>query len=151
MRQYIFMAVTLILFFLACVPSQYGIHAAGGYGWGFKKNADHEIPDVGRYKQILDEYGAYCADFSGEKVVYMTFDNGYEEGYSDEILDVLKRHKVPATFFLTGHYVKSQPDLVERIADEGHIIGNHSYHHPDFTIVKRETMKEELETLEEAV
>ncbi|HLS09698.1 delta-lactam-biosynthetic de-N-acetylase [Lentibacillus sp.] len=151
MRQYIFMAVTLILFFLACVPSQYVIHAAGGYGWGFKKNDDHEIPDVGRYKQILDEYGAYYADFSGEKVVYLTFDNGYEEGYTDEILDVLKRHKVPATFFLTGHYVKSQPDLVERIADEGHIIGNHSYHHPDFTIVKRETMKEELETLEEAV
>ncbi|HLR61438.1 MAG TPA: delta-lactam-biosynthetic de-N-acetylase [Lentibacillus sp.] len=151
MRKYIAVAVTVTLFFLAFLPSEHISHAAGGYGWGFKKNENHQIPDVGKYKEILEKYNAYYADDSGEKVVYLTFDNGYEEGYTDEVLDVLKDHNVPAAFFLTGHYVKSEPELVKRMADEGHIIGNHSYHHPDLTIVKKEKMKEELESLEDAV
>ncbi|QKY68246.1 delta-lactam-biosynthetic de-N-acetylase [Lentibacillus sp. CBA3610] len=151
MRKYIAAALAVILFFLTYMPYQDIAHAASGYGWGFKKNDEHEIPDVGKYKQILEEHGAYYADHSGEKVVYLTFDNGYEGGYTDDVLDVLKKHDVPAAFFLTGHYVRSEPDLVNRMADEGHIIGNHSYHHPDFTIVTKDTMQEELETLEEAV
>ncbi|TFJ91232.1 delta-lactam-biosynthetic de-N-acetylase [Lentibacillus salicampi] len=151
MRKYIAAAVTVILFFLTLLPSAHVTHAAGGYGWGFKKNDEHQIPDIGKYKQMLEEYGAYYADDSGEKVVYLTFDNGYEEGYTDDILDVLKEHEVPATFFVTGHYVKSEPDLVDRMVEEGHIIGNHSYHHPDFTVVNQDAMKEELETLEQAV
>ncbi|SHG76505.1 delta-lactam-biosynthetic de-N-acetylase [Ornithinibacillus halophilus] len=124
---------------------------ASGYGWGYKKNKNHEVPDIGKYKQILEEYGSYYVDDSGEKNVYLTFDNGYEQGYTEEVLDVLKKHEVPATFFVTGHYVTSQPDLVKRMVDEGHIIGNHSYHHPDLTIVTKEVMKRELESLEHAV
>ncbi|MFD1360735.1 delta-lactam-biosynthetic de-N-acetylase [Lentibacillus salinarum] len=151
MKRYVSTAIGLLICFLAVLPNAHVTHAAGGYGWGFKKNDDHQIPDVGQYKQILEEYGAYYADHSGEKVVYLTFDNGYEEGYTDDILDVLKKHDVPAAFFVTGHYVESEPDLVERMADEGHIIGNHSYHHPDFTIVTKEAMQEELEALEAAV
>ncbi|SFB16585.1 peptidoglycan-N-acetylmuramic acid deacetylase [Lentibacillus halodurans] len=151
MQKYIAVALPIILFCLTFVPCQDVTHAADGYGWGFKKNKEHKIPNVGKYQQILEEYGAYYADDSGEKVVYLTFDNGYEEGYTDEILDVLKSQNVPAAFFLTGHYVESQPELVKRMADEGHIIGNHSYHHPDFTVVSKKTMREELKTLEQAV
>ncbi|GAB3042594.1 delta-lactam-biosynthetic de-N-acetylase [Virgibacillus ainsalahensis] len=124
---------------------------ATGYGWGFKKNTDHQVPDIGSYQALLEKYGAYYADLSGEKNIYLTFDNGYEEGYTEGILDVLKKEEVPATFFVTGHYVDSEPDLIARMVDEGHIIGNHSYHHPDFSTVSKETMQQELETLEEAV
>ncbi|WP_099157607.1 delta-lactam-biosynthetic de-N-acetylase [Virgibacillus ndiopensis] len=128
-----------------------GTTASASYGWGYKKNTDHKVPDVGKYRAILEENGAYYADHSGDKVVYLTFDNGYEEGYTDDILDVLKQENVPATFFVTGHYVKSKPDLIERMVDEGHIIGNHSYHHPDMTILTKEEMRKELEELEDAV
>lgn len=125
---------------------------AYSYGWGYKKNTDQKIPDIGKYKEMLDKYGAYYADFdANNKEIYLTFDNGYEEGYTGGILDVLKKHKVPATFFVTGHYVEEEPDLVKRMANEGHIIGNHSYHHPDFTIINKAAVQEELESLEEAV
>ncbi|PAV28110.1 delta-lactam-biosynthetic de-N-acetylase [Virgibacillus profundi] len=140
-----------IIVFLTFFIGITNFEASGGYGWGYKKNADHQIPDVGKYREILDTYGAYYADFSGEKNIYLTFDNGYEQGYTADILDVLKKEGVPATFFVTGHYVDSEPDLVRRMADEGHIIGNHSYHHPDFSILSKDAMQKELETLEEAV
>lgn len=124
---------------------------ASGYGWGYARNNDHKIPDIGKYKAMLDKYGAYYADDSGAKDIYLTFDNGYEQGHTADVLNVLKEEKVPATFFVTGHYVKDRPDLVKRMANEGHIIGNHSYHHPDFTIISKESIKEELDTLEAAV
>ncbi|SER04540.1 peptidoglycan-N-acetylmuramic acid deacetylase [Virgibacillus subterraneus] len=151
MRKCGFSALIIFLSILTFFSYTEKILASSGYGWGFKKNTEHKIPDIGEYKEILDEFGSYYADDSGEKVLYVTFDNGYEQGYTDEVLDVLQKENVPSAFFLTGHYVKSQPDLVKRMVDEGHIIGNHSYHHPDFTIVSKETMKKELETLEQAV
>lgn len=121
------------------------------YGWGYKKNTDHTVPDVGKYGDIIKDYNAYYADHSGEKNIYVTFDNGYEQGYTDAILDILKKEKVPATFFVTGHYVESAPELIQRMANEGHIIGNHSYTHPDFTTMSKQTIKKELDTLEKAV
>ncbi|MEC5424163.1 delta-lactam-biosynthetic de-N-acetylase [Virgibacillus sp. C22-A2] len=143
------MVISIIVFLIFSIASPAG--AASGYGWGFKKNGNHEIPYIGSYKKMLEKYGAYYADHSGEKNIYLTFDNGYEEGYTDDILDVLKAEAVPATFFVTGHYVSSHPELVRRMVDDGHIIGNHSYHHPDFSILTKGAMKKELETLEEAV
>ncbi|MFD2045291.1 delta-lactam-biosynthetic de-N-acetylase [Ornithinibacillus salinisoli] len=138
------------MFFLSFSMNHIDVQAKG-YGWGFKKNSNHEIPDVGIYRDILKKYGAYYVDDSGEKNVYLTFDNGYEQGYTNEVLDVLKKENVPATFFVTGHYVTSQPELIKRMVNEGHIVGNHSYHHPDFTIVTKDVMKRELESLEKAV
>ncbi|MGP4108201.1 delta-lactam-biosynthetic de-N-acetylase [Virgibacillus sp. L01] len=151
MRKCSFSALIFILTILTFFPYSETIFASNGYGWGFKKNTEHKIPEIGKYKEILEKFGSYYADDSGDKVLYITFDNGYEQGYTDEVLDVLQKENVPAAFFLTGHYVTSQPDLVQRMVDEGHIIGNHSYHHPDFTIVSKETMKKELESLEQAV
>src|SRR5690625_2466780 len=124
---------------------------AASYGWGYKKNNEHKLPDIGKYEAILQEYGAYYAELTGKKNIYLTFDNGYEQGYTSSILDVLKEENVPATFFVTGHYVESEPQLVKRMVNEGHIIGNHSYHHPDFTIMTKYAIKEELESLEDAV
>lgn len=79
-----------------------------------------------------------------KKNIYVTFDNGYEQGYTDAILDILKKEKVPATFFVTGHYVESAPELIQRMANEGHIIGNHSYTHPDFTTMSKQTIKKRI-------
>ncbi|WP_106494592.1 delta-lactam-biosynthetic de-N-acetylase [Lentibacillus sp. Marseille-P4043] len=143
--------VSVVALFLLVFSQMSFVVQASSYGWGYKKNSDHQIPDIGKYRDMLDKYGAYYADYSGDKVVYLTFDNGYEQGYTDDILDVLKDEAVPATFFVTGHYVKSEPELVKRMANEGHIIGNHSYHHPDFTILTKDAMKKELEELETAV
>lgn len=141
---------TISLIFLIFFNANFAI-AASGYGWGYKKNTNGEAPEIGKYEDILGKYGAYYLDGSGEKNIYLTFDNGYEEGYTPAILDVLKKEKVPGMFFVTGHYVESEPKLVKRMVDEGHIIGNHSYHHPDFSVLSKEAMRKELEELEEKV
>lgn len=142
---------SVILFFLTFVLMHGVVEAEESYGWGFKKNDEHELPDVGKYEAILDKHDAYFADKTGEKTIYLTFDNGYEQGYTGKILDVLKKKDVPATFFVTGQYVESEPELIKRMADEGHIIGNHTYHHPDLTKVSKKSMRKELENLEKAV
>lgn len=121
------------------------------YGWGYKRQKKGKLPDIGKYAQIIEDNYAYYADLSGEKNLYLTFDNGYEQGYTEKILDVLKEEKVPATFFVTGHYVKSEPELIQRMVKDGHIIGNHSYSHPDFTQLSKQAIKEELVKVEEAV
>ena len=80
-----------------------------------------------------------------KKEIYLTFDNGYENGFTEKVLDVLNKEQVPAAFFVTGHYLESAPDLVKRMAKEGHIVGNHSWTHPDLTRVSDERILEELE------
>lgn len=77
--------------------------------------------------------------------MFLTFDNGYENGYTAPILDTLKAKKVPAIFFVTGHYIKDQPELLKRMAAEGHLIGNHSWSHPDMTTISDAQIREELE------
>ncbi|MCP8617918.1 delta-lactam-biosynthetic de-N-acetylase [Salirhabdus salicampi] len=121
------------------------------FGWGYKKNTEHNPPDAGKYAPLLEEYGGFYVDKSGEKVVYLTFDMGYEAGYTSDILDILKEHKVPAAFFLAGHYIDSQPKLLKRMKNEGHIIGNHSWTHRDFTTLSEGKIKEDLERIEKGV
>src|SRR5699024_3910272 len=149
MKQILIGFVMSILIALAFSFSP--LHAASGYGWGYKKNTENKVPEIGKYKEMLEKYDAYYVDDSGEKNIYLTFDNGYEQGYTEDVLNVLKKEDVQATFFVTGHYVKEEPDLVKRMVDDGHIVGNHSYHHPDFTIMRKAEIKKELEDLEEAV
>lgn len=141
---------TLISLFTVLLSMTYCVTTAHGYGWGFKKSEDHQVPDVGKYKEILGDYGIYH-DETNEKILYLTFDNGYEEGYTKQVLQVLREEKVPATFFVTGHYVTREPELVQQMVNEGHIIGNHSYHHPDFTKLSKDDVKEEIKSLEMAV
>lgn len=147
-RKNILLITLLIGSFILFLLSPVTVSA---YGWGYKKNDQHQLPDIGKYGDILHKYGAYYADESGDRVIYLTFDNGYEQGHTEDILNVLKKEKIPATFFVTGHYVEEEPALVKRMVDDGHIIGNHSYHHPDFTTVSKQMMQKELESLEKAV
>ena len=95
--------------------------------WGIKRNKDHEQPDVGKEnRRILEENGGICLGNSEKKYIYLTFDEGYEAGYTSKILDTLKENNVKATFFITAHYLNTQEDLVKKMIDEGHIIGNHT-------------------------
>ena len=100
-----------------------------------KGGKPHEI-SVNNQK-FYDDFGALSLDTSGEKVIYLTFDCGYENGCTEKILDVLKDKKVPAAFFVTLPHVKSCPDLIARMINEGHTVGNHSVNHPNFSKISR--------------
>lgn len=90
-------------------------------------------------------YKAVCYDTkSAEKVLYLTFDCGWENGYTDKILDVLSQKKVPAAFFCTLEHIRSSPELTARMINEGHTVGNHSATHPDFSLISRQRMAEEI-------
>ncbi len=104
---------------------------AKGIGWGFGNNVDDNNRPVGSLN-AQNSYGKYDADFIAPqtKTVYLTIDEGYENGYTAQILDTLKAKECPAVFFVTLSYVKSNPDLVKRMIDEGHVVGNHSVTHP---------------------
>lgn len=92
-------------------------------GWGIKRNDNHEQPDLGKVnKELLEKYDGIAMGNSEDKYVYLTFDLGYEAGYTAKILDVLKENNVPAAFFITGHYLNTASDLVKRMIDEGHIV-----------------------------
>ena len=92
-------------------------------GWGIKRNDNHEQPDLGKQnKELLEKYDGIAMGNAQDKYVYLTFDEGYEAGYTSKILDVLKENNVPAGFFITGHYLNTASDLVKRMIDEGHIV-----------------------------
>ena len=96
-------------------------------GWGIKRNDNHEQPDVGtQNKKILEENKGICLGNKKTKTIYLTFDEGYEAGYTEKILETLKQNDVKAAFFITAHYVNTQEDLVKKMIDEGHIVGNHT-------------------------
>ncbi|SDI52689.1 delta-lactam-biosynthetic de-N-acetylase [Alteribacillus bidgolensis] len=120
------------------------------YRWNFKPAKNNEPSDTEEmYKDLLDKYGGFFIGDPNHKTLYLTFDNGYENGYTADILDVLKEKDVPAAFFVTGHYLKSAPDLVKRMKEEGHIVGNHSWHHPSLPEISEKRMEKELSKVKE--
>jgi peptidoglycan-N-acetylmuramic acid deacetylase len=120
------------------------------YGWGFNKGKNGMPAEAGqKLDDMIKKYDAVYKGDTTKKDIFLTFDNGYENGYTEKVLDVLKIQHVPATFFVTGHYLKTRPDLVKRMAKEGHIVGNHSWHHPDMTRITNEKIRQELEMVRE--
>jgi len=119
-------------------------------GWGLKKNKG-EKPDISQEAaQMFRKYNTFYMDENGGKVLYLTFDEGYENGYTAQILDVLKECEVPAAFFVTGPYIKNETALIERMISEGHIVGNHTVNHPNLPgLVSAEKMAQELCALNE--
>ena len=121
-------------------------------GWGIKRNDKHEQPDLGaENRKILEKNEGIAVGNKEEKTVYLTFDEGYEAGYTAQILDVLKENEVKATFFITAHYVNTQPELVKRMIDEGHIVGNHTVNHKSMPDLNEEQIKEEVMNLHSAI
>ncbi len=118
--------------------------------WYLKPNLEHAIPEVpGDIKEILAQNNGFYVLPNEQNKVYLTFDEGYELGYTPLILDILKENKVKATFFITGHYIKSQPDLVQRMVNEGHMVANHTVNHPNLAQVTPDKLEEEIIQLEE--
>ena len=99
--------------------------------WGLSFPEEGKTPVGNATSEELKEYNAYFAGDPDEKVIYLTFDAGYENGNTAPILDALKKHNAPAAFFVVGNFISSNPDLIQRMADEGHIVGNHTFSHPD--------------------
>ena len=119
----------------------------GSWGLSFQQEGAPPIGNAGR-EQLKAFDAAYIGDTS-RKVLYLTFDAGYENGCTEKILDVLKEQQVPAAFFLVGNYVEKNADLVRRMVLEGHIVGNHTMHHYDMSkLSTREAFAKELQDLE---
>lgn len=120
------------------------------YGWGLKKvkNAAPEVPST--IESTLKQYDAYYLGDTSSKVLYLTFDEGYENGYTSKILDVLRDNQVPACFFITGPYLKTEQELVRRMTEEGHDVGNHTVNHPSMPSVSdNDKLKQEITELSE--
>ena len=119
----------------------------GSWGLSFRQEGAPPIGNAGR-DQLMAYDAAYLGD-PAKKVLYLTFDAGYENGCTEKILDVLKEQQVPAAFFLVGNYLEKNADLVRRMADEGHIVGNHTMHHYDMSkLSEKEAFSRELLDLE---
>ena len=120
-------------------------------GWGFRRTeSGPEFTE--EQKTTMNKYGCIYRENTNAKTLYLTFDEGYENGYTGVILDVLRQKGVKAAFFVTAPYVKENPDLIKRMAREGHIIGNHTVNHPSMPTVKDdEELKKELFELDRLV
>ena len=119
----------------------------GSWGLSFRQEGAAPIGNAG-IDQLKQYNAAYIGDTS-QKVLYLTFDAGYENGCTAKILDALKSHSVPAAFFLVGNYIEKNADLVRRMVDEGHIVGNHTMHHYDMSkLSEKEAFSKELTGLE---
>ena len=101
--------------------------------WGLGFGSEGTQPSGTASSDKLKEYNAYYVGDAGEKKIYLTFDCGYENGNTSQILDALKKHDAPATFFVVGHFLESAPEMVKRMVEEGHTVGNHTYHHYDMS------------------
>ena len=129
---------------MPCV-SDYSQYSDKLCGFGFKKSNKGIVPSIGTYQNYLSGNNAVYVGNTDTKTIYLTFDEGYENGYTNKILDILKEKNVPAAFFCTGDYIRRNEDIVKRMIDEGHIVGNHTWNHKSMPSVKNDVeFKEEL-------
>ena len=155
-KRTVIIAMTVLLFAL-CVPAVIGAFGgneavetvAENTNWGLGFNEDGKPPTGNASVADLAKHNAYYIGDTSKNIIYLTFDAGFENGNTEKILDSLKKHNVKATFFLVGNYIETSPELVERMVEEGHTIGNHTYSHPDMSkISDEESFKKELQSLE---
>lgn len=105
--------------------------ATGSWGLGFGEAGSERQPTGSLDKTQMKQYEAYFLGDEKEKKLYLTFDCGYENGNTATILEALKKHHAPATFFVVGHFLESSPELAKQMVEDGHQVGNHTYHHLD--------------------
>ena len=120
--------------------------------WGIKRGNNHEQPDLGsKNRSLIEKYNGMAMGNKDSKNIYVTFDLGYEAGYTTKILDVLKGNNVPVAFFITAHYVNTASDLVQRMIDDGHIIGNHTVNHKSMPSISETELEKELMNLHTSI
>lgn len=133
---------------LGCVRREEGMSAGS---WGLSFQGEGQTPIGNASREELEKFNAVFLGDAAEKKIYLTFDAGYENGCTEQILDILKKHQVPAAFFLVGNYIEQNPLLVKRMVAEGHSVGNHTYHHYDMSrLTDLQSFRKELEDLEQA-
>ena len=150
----LFTMAGILLLTLSILREDGGLPAAGeaavpaGVNWGLSFQEEHQPPVTNATPEELAQYSAYYLGDTSKKVLYLTFDCGYENGNTEKILDALKKHHAPGAFFVVGHMVESAPEIVRRMAAEGHVVGNHTYHHPDMSaIAEPAVFQKELDDL----
>lgn len=139
-----------------CITNELTVHTEStAYNWYCKKTSDHTQPPLDSLLSFSENCDAYyidkkhCEYDQDEKVIYLTFDAGYENGNIEKILDILKEKNVPGAFFILENLIKRNPELVKRMNEEGHLICNHTASHRDMSqITDLGTFKAELEKLE---
>lgn len=133
------------------MPQPNGDNSTKKYAWYYLKNSkNHAVTFPSKYTAIMEKYGGIYIGDDKNKVIYLTFDEGYENGYTAKILDILKEKEVRACFFVTGSYVKKNPQLIRRMVNERHIVGNHSMNHysmPDLTIAEMQNELKQVDQL----
>ncbi|NBH73563.1 delta-lactam-biosynthetic de-N-acetylase [Clostridiaceae bacterium] len=131
-------------------PAPASVPASADGNWGLSFQQEGRPPVGNATSDYLEQFNAHYTAGTEDKVIYLTFDAGYENGNTPAILDALKKHQAPAAFFLVGNYLSTSPELVKRMVAEGHTVGNHTFHHPDMSkISTTETFSQELQSLEE--
>ena len=140
-----------VVLFCGGVSAMFGLHDAIETGsWGLSFREEGEPPIGNADAASLRRYDAVYLGDTNDKVLYLTFDAGYENGCTAQILDTLKAHNAKAAFFVVGNYLETAPELVQRMADEGHLVGNHTWHHYDMSRIADEvTFTDELTSVAE--
>ena len=156
-KQIIISLICVIL--IACISTMYGFLGSSlsastaanpNTNWGLSFTSNDKAPIGNATPEFLKQYNAYYIGDTNQNKIYLSFDAGFENGYTAKILDVLKENDVKATFFLVGNYLKTAPDLVKRMVAEGHTVGNHTFNHPDMSkISDMDSFKKEMVSLEE--
>lgn len=139
-KQVLYVVLAIILLCIGMVFALRAVNrlgaaeaAAGITDWGLSFQSEGAPPVANASQEYLRNFDALYVGDANQKEIYITFDAGFENGNTEKILDALKKHGVKATFFLVGNYFETQPELVKRMAKEGHTIGNHTYSHPDMS------------------
>lgn len=139
-KQVLYVVLAIILLCIGMVCALRAVNrlgaaeaAAGITDWGLSFQSEGAPPVANASQEYLRNFDALYVGDTNQKEIYITFDSGFENGNTERILDALKKHGVKATFFLVGNYFETQPELVKRMAEEGHTIGNHTYSHPDMS------------------
>ena len=130
-------------------PESTAVSAEGNWGLSFQEEG--KPPVANATMEELAQFDAWYAGNTVDKVIYLTFDCGYENGNTPAILDALKKHQVPATFFVVGNFVSDNPELIKQMLADGHTVGNHTSHHPDMSkISDLASFQKEITELEDA-
>lgn len=117
--------------------------------WGLSFQEDGKTPIGNADSNDLKKLNAYYTGDTSKQTIYLTFDVGYENGNTGTLLDALKKHQAPATFFVVGNFIEDNPNLIKRMVKEGHTVGNHTYSHPDMSqISTKNSFQTELNKVE---
>lgn len=159
LKRFIFSVFAILILFSTVIAMPAPVFATVDttpFNWYAKRNPKHILPDIEPDMRFITEYNAVYGDTeaakNGDKVIYLTFDAGYENGNVERIVDTLKKHNATGAFFVLENFIARNPELVKRMISEGHLICNHTKKHPDMTkITSKEAFERELSGLDEVL